>query len=114
VAEARGAFECRHAFERAQHLRDIVGVRRVLACVARGIDAGRAVEHVDLEAGVVGDREHSEGVADPAGLDACVLLEGGADLFHVGRRLELGQPVDGRGEVLRTLDDETRLSARRP
>ena len=49
------------AFELTEQLGHIVGVGRVGSGVARRVHAGRACERVDLEPGVVGDREHVHG-----------------------------------------------------
>ena len=62
-AEAGGAFRLGNILEQAQQLRVVVSVGCVPRCVsihrseARGVDAGRAVERIDFEAGVVGESE---------------------------------------------------------
>ena len=58
-------------------LSHVVGVGGVLARVAGRVDAGRAAERVDLEAGVVGDRGQAGGLAQRDRLEARVVLERG-------------------------------------
>ena len=81
--------------ERAEEGRVVLGVGGPLVGEARAPHARTAVEHVDLEARVVGDGQHHRDARDGAGLLDGVLLEGRAVLDHLrGRSQDLGRSHD--------------------
>src|SRR5579862_4204650 len=56
AGKLRAALGERDAFEFAQQFADVVGEGAAESRVARGVNAGAAVERIDEQAGVVGDR----------------------------------------------------------
>jgi len=77
----------RQAGQGVQQLGVVLEVGRVLARIAPGPDAGGAVERVDLDPRVVGDRREAGQASVEAGLQAGIGLERGAVLDRVA-----GQP----------------------
>jgi len=95
--ESRGALFGRHTGQFAQHariVRFVVGVGfggvRFVSGVARGMDAGRALQSVDFEAGIVGDDELARnGTTVGLSFLAGILLEGGAVFDNQGQGGEI-------------------------
>ena len=73
--EARGAAFVRHVAQRIQQFGDIRGVVAVTARVARAVQTRRAVQRIDAQTGIVGQRRQAGGARGVTRLEDRVLDE---------------------------------------
>ena len=90
ATEAGGAVG--DALHGGDELLEVVGVGGAFAGVARGTDAGGAVEVVDFEAGVVGERPEPGDEGKGAGFEDGVAFKGVGGFLDFG---EIGEVVGG-------------------
>ena len=97
--EATRTFTIGHGFNVGKKFPEVRIITRSDTCVARRINAGRAVQRVDREAGVIGNCGQPGMLRRMACLDDRVLDEGRAGLVHSERRDgEIAREHLSRGE----------------
>src|SRR5258708_36078011 len=87
---ARDTLLIRYPGETLLHQPEPLLVQRVRSSPPRGVHAWRAAQRVDLEAGVVGEREQAGRLSIGERLQDGVLVEGVAGLFHLDGYAEIG------------------------